>query len=294
MAKKFSGLGSTKTYSRVINGDLAELDLERQLANYRSVLAVIESIGTDEEANEDLCGDLYGVRQLQRAVLETFKQNGLARFVLMEGDTGTGKSAARRILIEKYGQRILPIEATDVWNDNPNALLGALLTALGDQDIPQLATERLKRLLPKLNQTRVCISIDEFHHLGPRCLNTIKTIINQTLCEVLGTAMKTLMKRIEREAYEECRQLTGNRLAERITLELRESDITKIILKRVPNATNIELKPVIRGLMDRAPKHGNLAFVRDVLSRVRELSDGTSGPDLQCWSTAIAQEVESR
>lgn len=294
MVKKFSGLGSTKTFTRVINNDLHELDLEKQLTNYRAVWAVIESVGDGDETNEDLCTDLTAVRQLQRAVLEVFKQNGLARFILVEGDTGTGKSSARRLLIERYGQRILWIEAADIWNDNPNAMLGELLRALGVKEIPTLATDRLRKILDRLTETRVCIFIDEFHHLGPRCLNTVKTLINQSPCEFVGLAMKTLMKRIERDAYEECRQLTGNRLAERITLEVRESDIVKIITKRVQAPAAADLKQILRMLTDRASKYGNLAFVRDVCTRVIELSEGTAGPDLECWSTAISQEVASR
>jgi DNA transposition AAA+ family ATPase len=293
MVKKFAGLGSTKTYSRIVNDDLAELDLEKQLTNYRAVWAVIESIGNDDEASEELCADLTAVRQLQKAVLEVFKQNGLARFILVEGDTGTGKSSARRILIEKYGQRILWIEAADVWNDNPNAFLGELLRALGEKSMPTLATDRLRKVIELLNGTRVCIFIDEFHHFGPRCLNTVKTLINQTMCEFVGLAMPTLMKRVAREAYEECRQLTGNRLAEKITLEVRESDLVKIITKRVP-ASGSDMKQVIRMITDRAAKYGNLAFVRDVCARVVELSEGSAGPDIECWSTAISQEVASR
>jgi len=294
MVKKFAGLGSTKTYSRIINADLAELDLEKQLTNYRAVWAVIESIGNDDDTAEELCADLTAVRQLQKAVLEVFKQSGLARFILVEGDTGTGKSSAKKILIEKYGQRILWIEATDVWNDNPNAFLGELLRALGEKNIPTLATDRQRKVIEILGGTRVCIFIDEFHHFGPRCLNTVKTLINQTMCEFVGLAMPTLMKRVAREAYEECRQLTGNRLAERITLEVRESDLVKIIVKRIPAAAGSDMKQVIRMLTDRAAKYGNLAFVRDVCSRVQELAEGTAGPDIECWSTAISQEVASR
>jgi DNA transposition AAA+ family ATPase len=293
MVKKFAGLGSTKTYSRVLNDDLSELDLEKQLANYRAVWAVIESVGTDEETSEQLSGDLTGVRQVSRAILTAFKHNGLARFILVEGDTGTGKTSVRRLLLDQYGQRILCIEAADLWNDNPNAFLGEILRALGVKEVPQLATDRLRKVLERLNETRVCIFIDEFHHLGPRCLNTVKTIINQSPGEIVGLAMPTLMKRIEREAYEECRQLTGNRLADRITLEIREGDLIKIIKRRIP-AVNGELSQVVRMLMDRTAKYGNLAFVRDVCTRVVELSEGTDGPNLDCWSTAISQEVASR
>jgi DNA transposition AAA+ family ATPase len=293
MVKKFPGLGSTKTYTRVVAGDLAELDLERQLNNYRAVWALIESVGQEELKSEELYEDLTPAIQLRRAIFEVFRETGNARFVLVEGDTGLGKSSARRLLIEKYGQRLLWIEATTVWRDNPSNMLAALLRAMGVREIPQMPTVRFDLAVQRLSETRVCVMIDEFHHLGPQCLNTVKTLINQTPGEFVGLAMPTLWHRLERAAYEECRQLTGNRLAERIKLTLREADIARIINRRVPGAAET-VKQAVRMIMDRAPRYGNLAFVRDVCTRVAELSEGTAGPDIECWSTAISQEVASR
>jgi len=293
MLRKFSGLGSTKTYTRVLSDDLAELDLERQLANYRAVWALIESVGDVSERTEELYEDMTPVAQLRKTLFEVMRETGNARFVLVEGDTGLGKSCARRILIERYGQRILWVEATDVWNDSPGAFLAAVLTALGVREIPQIATDRLNRLLARLTETRVCLIIDELHHLGPRCLNTIKTLINQSPGEIVGLAMPTLWRRLEREAYEEVRQLTGNRLAERIKLALRDADISRFIERRL-GAKSPCHRQAVRLLMDRAPRYGNLAFVRDVCARVAELIEGTDGPDLETWTPAINQEVASR
>jgi hypothetical protein len=293
MVKRFGGLGSTKTYTRVHAGDLAELDLDRQLANYRAVWALLESVEGGDERGEELYDDLSPVVQLKRAVFDVFRQTGNARFVLMEGDTGLGKSKARGLLIEKYGQRLLWVEATEVWNDSPGAFLAAVMVALGIREVPQMAVERLNRVLARLNETRVCLIVDELHHAGPRILNTLKTILNQSPGEVVGLAMPTLWRRIEREAYEEVRQLTGNRLAERIKLALRESDVAKLITRRVPEASDT-VKEATRLLMDRAPRYGNLAFVSAVCSRVAELAEGHDGPDLETWGTAISQEVARR
>lgn len=293
MVKRFGGLGSTKTYTRVFHGDLTELDLDRQLANYRAVWALLESVEGDEERSEPLYDDLSPVVQLKRGVFDVFRQTGNQRFLLMEGDTGLGKSKARHLLIEKYGQRLLWVEATEVWNDSPGAFLAAVLSALGVRELPQMAVERFNRVIARLNETRVCLIVDELHHAGPRILNTIKTILNQSPGEVVGLAMPTLWRRIEREAYEEVRQLTGNRLAERIKLSLRESDVAKIITRRVPGASDTA-KEATRLLMDRAPRYGNLAFVSAVCGRVAELAEGTSGPDLEAWGTAISQEVARR
>jgi type II secretory pathway predicted ATPase ExeA len=295
LLRKFSGLGSTKTFNRILNNDLEELDLERQLANYRAVWAIIESLGDEETRNEELYDDLSPVLHLKRALLETMRSTGNNRLVVMEGDTGTGKSSARRLLIEKYGQRLLWIEATSVWKDNSSALLSTILHAKGTKQIPQNSTDRLALVISKFNETRICLIIDEGHHLGPNCLNTLKTLINQTQGEFILLVMPTLWKRMEQGAYEEVRQLVGNRLAERIKLDgLRETDVAKFINRRVANVDPATLKQAIRMILDRAARYGNMAFVRDVCERVAEQCEGTSGPSLDIWSSAIAEEVKSR
>lgn len=304
MVKKFAGLGSTKTYTRILANDLLELDLERQLDNYRAVWAVIESLTATEERADETYDDLSTVLELKRAFAETARENGNARFILIDGDTGAGKTKSLQALQAKYGARVLLIEASEVWNDNPNALLGAILETLGVKDKPQLAVDRLEIVQRRLKQTRVALCIDEAHHLGPRCLNTIKTLINLTPGEFILAAMGSLWARLARDAYQEARQLTGNRLAERLKFGVaRETDILRIIARRVPAFSGLDTRAVakephiadaIKMLRGRVEAHGNLAFVRDVVSRVAKLAEGTAGPDLNTWSTAIAQEVESR
>lgn len=304
MVKKFAGLGSTKTYSRICAGDLLELDLERQLDNYRAVWAVIESLTSDADQADETYEDLSTVLELKRAFGETARESGNARFILIEGDTGAGKTKALAALQQKYGARVLIIEASEVWNDNPNAFLGAILKELGVRDQPALAVDRLEKVVTRLRQTRVCVAIDEAHHLGLRCLNTLKTLINLTPGEFIAAAYGTLWQRIQREAYEEARQLTGNRLAERLRFgEARENDVLRIIARRVPAFHGMELRALakepgvpeaVKLIMARVKTYGNLAFVRDVVKRVVRIAEGNDAPDVNAWATAVSQEVESR
>jgi DNA transposition AAA+ family ATPase len=304
MVKKFAGLGSTKTYTRICNNDLLELDLDRQLDNYRAVWAVIESLASSETTADETYEDFSTVLELKRAFAETARESGNARFILIEGDTGAGKTKSLAALQAKFGARVLLIEAMEVWNDNPNAFLGAILTALGIKDQPTLAVDRMEKVIQRLRQTRVCVAIDEAHHMGLRCLNTLKTLINLTPGEFIAAAYGTLWQRLQREAYEEARQLTGNRLAERLRFgTARENDILRLIARRVPAFAGMQPREVaavegvaeaIKLIKSKVQTFGNLAFVRDVVSRVVKLADGTAGPDLNCWSTAISQEVESR
>jgi hypothetical protein len=292
LVKKFTGLGSTKTYKRILDGDLAELDLEKQLTNYRAVWTLLESLGDDEGEDEELYPDLSPTVQLTRVALEVIKERGIARFVLMLGDTGTGKSSARKVILQKYGQRFLWIEANVVWKDSPAAMLGAILAALGERYLPSAGVERLTRVEQRLIESRVGIFIEEAHHLGPRCLNLVKTLINRTPGEFFLLAKETLWRRLELGAYEEAKQLTKNRLAERIYIRgVNPGDARKMLERRV-NFENGDLKSAVKLLTDRA-KYGNLAFVRETIKRVNDLADG-SPVTIDLFSAAVTAEADSR
>jgi hypothetical protein len=293
LRKRFPDIGSDRTYKRILTGELDELDVEVQLAKYRAVWTLIETIGEDAAESEDFYDDLTPVIQLRRALLETFHETGNARFILVQGDTGSGKTSAAKALIAKYGQRLLFVELTEVFGDSPHNFLGLILTALGQKDLPYAPVERLQKVVAALCQGRRCLVIDELHHAGPRILNTIKTLVNSTPGEFVGLTMPPLWARLERGSYEECRQLVGNRLAERIKLApVTRGDMTKFIARRLPGL-NGETPKAIALLEQYAPGRGNLAFVRDTCRRAREMYDGAK-ITLDDFARAVSAEVESR
>lgn len=293
LRRRFPDVGSDRTYKRILNGDLDELDVETQLAKYRAVWTLIETIGDDADTSEDFYDDLTPVVQLRRALLECFHDTGNARFVLVQGDTGSGKSSAGKALLAKYGQRLLYIELSAVYGDSPHTFLGLILTALGYKDMPYAPVDRLNKVVADLNVTRRCLIIDELHHAGPRVLNTIKSLVNMTPGEFVGLTMPQLWARMERGAYEECRQLVGNRLAERIKLApVTKHDMTKFVARRLPGL-NGETAKAIALLEQHAVGRGNLAFVRDTCRRAREMFDGEK-ITLDDFARVIAAEVASR
>jgi len=294
LLKKFGGLGSTKTYKRILAGDLAELDLEKQLNSYRAVEALIESLGNANENCEELYDDLYPVIELRRVFIETAGENGLARLIILQGPTGSGKSSARKVLLEKFGQRLVLVEASVAWNDSPMGMLGAILKALGKKEAPYNQVERLQMTTDLMSESRRALVIEEAHHMGPRLLNLTKTLINNTPGEFILVTIDTLWKKLESAAYEEARQLTGNRLAERVLLDSRlmESDVSKILSRRVKFA-NGAFPMALKIVMDKAANYGRFAFVRDVCSRVNERADGEL-VTLELFAQAVNEEVKSR
>lgn len=290
LLRRMPGLGSTKTYTRALKGDVAELDLDRWVTEYRAVLALIESLAGRERGEEQLFEDISAVAHLRRAIVEVLEEKSLRRVILLEGDSGLGKSSALTLVQRKYGQRILVVEATHVWGDNPNSLLGAILDELGVRDQPVARDAKFRMVLNKLRDRRVTIALDESHHLGPACLDTLKTLINQTSIEVLLIALPTLWRRLERAAYEETRQLLGNRLAERIKLAgLGEADVRKLLKRRVgiedPKAATIVHK--------EATSRGNLSFVSAVCARLAA-AERDGAPTLEDVVAATDAEVRKR
>ena len=293
LCRKFTGLGSTKTYQRIREGkDLEELDLEKWLLNYRAVWALIEGGVADEEPCEEYYEDLTPVLKLKKAINGAMKASGNDRLVIMEADTGSGKSTSRKLIEKTYGGRVVIIEACVAWNDSPAALLAEILQTFGLKHPPQMTMKRLEQVLAALNSTRTCLIIEEAHHFGPKCLNMLKTLINKTPGEFVLLTLRTLWKRLEREAYEEARQLTGNRLFERIKLDALHAGDVKKMLDRRCKLAHEDLPSATRMVTDHAQGKGNLAFVRDVCRRAVEIANGDP-VTLEIVNSAIAQEEQA-
>ncbi len=292
MLRDYPGLGSDKTWSRLRQGATDEYDIEAQLAAYRATWAVIEGVDPDGAA-EPLFDDLNAVVQVKRAMLETMRAAGNARVIIIEGSSGIGKSAALALAAARYGKRVIMIEASDCWADAPGAMLAALLRALGCADVPTSRAERLSTAVDLLGRSRRCCVVDEAHHLGPHCLNTLKTLVNQTPGEFLLACIPTLWARLESKSYLEARQLTTNRLAERVKLALSQADIVRYLRHALPDAAEAALKAGARLIHPAALGHGNFAFVRDVAGAVRRLAaDGQ--PDAKIFADAVEAAAARR
>ena len=300
LLRVFPDLGSTKTYRAILADDLAELNLERQLANYRLVLSIMESNAEKRGSrDEELYDDFVGVARCKKALLDIMPQRSIARLIIVEGDTGLGKTCVRSLITRKYMGRVLNIEATVAWKDSPGALSGAILKACGEKELPPSGFDREEKVVELLAEgsRRRCLIVDEAHHMGAKCLNALKTLINRTPGEFVLLTYPTLWARLEQKAYHEARQLTGNRLAERIKLKVDPADVKKFVTRRVPlsvSTLNGQFNQVIDALVLKAPRHGNLGFIREVCDRVLTASEGTDGPSFEQWIGAIDAEVNSR
>lgn len=275
--RDYPGLGSERTFRDLRAGKTDGYDVAAQLASYRGVMAAVEELSGEGAAGERVYDDLGPVVALRRAFAAVAQAAGTNRVVVVQGESGVGKTTAARVLQGRYGSgRIVLVEASDVWGDNPSCLLGGILRALGRTELPPARSARLGECQAALCLSRRCLVIDEAHHLGPHCLNAVKTLVNTTPGEFILVAIPSLWAKLQKNAYQEARQLTTNRLSERVQLKLADADVARYLSKFYPEEAQSALRHAARLVRVQAAASGNMAFVRDT---VRELRDAPPTPE---------------
>jgi type II secretory pathway predicted ATPase ExeA len=293
LCRRFAGLGSTKTYKRILDGNLDELDPERQAHNYEQVLNLIEIESATTAVDEPTYDDLPHIVSVRLAVQDAIGEAGNNRLVIVEGPSGSGKTTAGRKLAERFGRKVVLSEADETWKDSLSNMLGGLLRALGVKSPPNGSESRKTLLLEKLRETPVALVIDEAHHLGQRTLNLVKTILNQTPSQVVFLAIPTLLRRLESSAFEEARQLTKNRLCERVRLDGCDTASVEKFLTRRLSFEKDTARPCAKTLSERAGQFGNWNFVNLVCRKARQLA-GKDAVDSDTFAKAMQAAAASR
>lgn len=291
--RKFAGLGSTKTYKRILDGDVAELDIERWVVEYQQVWALIELESASGAEDEPIYDDLWHITATRLAATDAMREPGNNRLVIIEGPSGSGKTSAGRCLAARFGRKVVLAEADETWKDSLNAMLGGLLRSLGVKEIPTSGEGRKTKLLDVLRDEPICLVIDEAHHLGPRTLNLVKTIINQSKCQIVFLCIETLFKKLECNAYEEAKQLTKNRLCERVRLNgPAVSDVEKFLNRRLKFEGDCA-KSCAAVCADRSRQFGSWNFVNLVARQCRRLV-GKREVDTETFARAMQKAAASR
>ncbi|MDD4059167.1 MAG: ATP-binding protein [Kiritimatiellae bacterium] len=272
LCREYPGLGSDRTFRDMVSGNIEGYDAAGQLANLRAAWALVEDVVGDGDT-PPVYENLSTVLSLRRACLSAMKSWGSNRVVIVQGESGVGKSTAMSVLVGRYGSRMAWCEAKEVWSDKPAAMLGDILRRLGhDGNLPTGAMSRMEEVQKRLCVSRICLFIDEAHHCGPKCLNTIKSLVNSTPGEFVLLAIGTLWQKLESGAYQEARQLSTNRLSERLRLMLTERDIAMFLQLAAPGLSGDDklARDAAKLVRPAAVASGNLSFVREVAKLLPE------------------------
>lgn len=293
LCKEFAGVGSSKTYKRILDGDFEQMDVDRQLHNYREAAVLVEmrdASGQDEEKDYD---DLKHVNSARLAIMDALKEKGNNRLVIIGGASGMGKSTLLRLLMKRWPNISILAEANDIWMSSQPTMLADLLTAVNPIErgalsggetglgaaevvIPYTTGARKQKLFKALEKRKIILWIDEGHHMGVQGLNLVKSLINQTPIVVVVLTIPTLFRRLETAAYEEARQLTKNRMCERVTLSAPQADeVLTFMDRRGVTFTDGKVgESCAKLLATRSANYGNWNFVNMVSRKARRLAAG--------------------
>lgn len=290
--RRLPGLGSTKTYKLILAGDTGGLDEDRWLEEYQTVINYIAALQS-ETASDPIYDDLPSVKALFAGARSVFTEQGNNRVVIVLGEPGTGKTVASRLLAGKFGKKIVLVEADETWKrESLTPMLSGVAAALGL--VPPVGESRILRaVIECLNNRPVCLVFDEAHHCGPRALNIVKSLINQTRCQIVLLAKPDLWTRLTRSAYSEAQQIVQNRLSEIINLAApKAQDVSGFIGRRLEFADGAQ-KACAEALAKNAKVYGNWNFVNQVCRHATELAPGKA-IDPATFAAAITRAQQKK
>ncbi|MDE2101191.1 MAG: ATP-binding protein [Patescibacteria group bacterium] len=286
---KVSQAGSTKTYKRILDASdaLEELNIEKQLENYQAAVEYIRVLRASDRPAEKEFEDFANVTDSLAAIARALQEDSIARFVVIEGENGTGKDAVKNALLRKWNKITIAVEATELWRDSAVVPMADIINALGvrrqsDEErgepfkMPMHPQPRLELIREELNRRKLILLINEGHHCGPRGLNLIKTLINQSPVVIVLACIPKLLSRLVNSNYEEAIQLFGNRLCERVRLPSPPTDeIVELFARReVRFMDAATANAAAQAMAAEAPQFGNWRFVIQVCREARDLATG--------------------
>lgn len=301
MVKRYRGLGSTKTYRRLVKGDTSSLDLDKQLANYRGVERQIAEV-SGSDGQEEIYEELTPTFEVAMAVSTLLRQRGNERVVLVEGPTGAGKTKALEYVASTFPGEVVRIEATDAWS-SLNVMMGDFLVALGcykdEADdlrrMPGSTGGRLQEVIAELSRHRRILLLDEGHHMVAGGLNLLKSMLNKTDSVLVIACIDTLWTKLAAKAWREAAQLVLNRLHERVRLAPPSADDVEFFLaKRIATLNGGDWKKACGKIAEKSENGGSFAFLRRLANRANAMGAEPDAGQLLAAADEILESLRTR
>lgn len=288
--KRVSSIGSTKTYKRILDAgdDLDGLSIENQLRNFETAVETIGILRQRDNAPEVEYQDFDNITSSLAAITRALGEESIARFVVVEGENGTGKDAVKKAILSKWAKITVEVEADETWKESLATPLKDLIVAMdirrrADAEtgeafkVPAYPDARRDLLISQIGDAQTILLINEAHHIGPRGINLIKKLINRCpRLVVVFECIPSLLNRLIKGSYEECVQLFGNRLCERVQLKApMQSEVKLLLERRGLKFEDIETaNDISAAIADKAPQSGHWRYVNKLCRELRAKADG--------------------
>ena len=316
LERRFGGIGSSTTLNRILAGEWSKVNAENHLPNYRGVVQLLREVEQSARRNEELYGTLNRVLKIESAVKQALKNEDNTRLVMVQGPTGSGKSTGLALVAQKLrGYDVLFTEADESWRESLLCMSSQLLRELrgavrlrGEKGSGDASREHgsagraMEDVLKRIADRKMVLVLDQADELGPRTLNFCTTLINKCPRLVLVLAcLETLWKDLERSHYEVARQLSQNRLSERVVIGPAHpdskdwmNDSTMILKARLKWSAGDSLSDAARLIAEKAGSRGNLKFLTLVIRHAREQFEDGLVPSHEQFIKVVNRIIGSR
>jgi DNA transposition AAA+ family ATPase len=305
ICREIANLGSTKTYKRILDvkDDLEGLKIDRQLSHYEAAAEVIRHLRDRDKLAEPEYENFSNITESEAAVIEAMGEDTIARFVCIEGESGTGKDAVKNHLLKIYKNAIVSLNADSFWETNLASPTADIYQALNirrrDDDgpsepMPRDARARWQLIAEELRARKLTLIINEGHHCGRKALDLIKMIINETPTVVVLFCIPELLRKILRSEFATANQLFTNRLCRRLQLKTPiPEEISEMMSNRGVKWVNAAHEnDASKALAKDAPGLGNWRFIV-LVTRTLAAASRKAPLDLAKFET-LRDEVQKR
>lgn len=277
--REWSSLGSQKTYSLILAGELDDIAVEKKLPEYRAVLSAIRA-NPDRLLEETLYEDVPGAQAVLLNAMRLVRHEGKDRFMSVEGGSGSGKTSSLQLLVRVgVGVKIYLTDANETWKST-DVVIRRLLRLFGvpDADITKDRGEMLEKLKSTIrNQGKILLAIDEAHHISGSVINVLKDLLNGTDLRLILAGIDTLFRKLKKNAREEAMQLFHNRLFARIVLAGPDKEWAgEFISRRMGLAAASWKDGTLAAISTVASYCGFWAFTRRLVDQLK--ASGISSP----------------
>jgi len=291
LERKFPGIGSSATFSRILAKDWERVNVERQLPNYRAVCLLLEAHAKAEKRNEKLIESLSRVIRVEAAIKQAMLNDDNTRLVMVQGPSAAGKTTSVVLACNKLkGYEVVMTEADESWRESPMAMAMAIINGLSGISIKRnegsegkvphtSARTAMDEVYERISNRAMVLVIDQADMLGPKTLNFCTSLINKCPRLVLVlVSLETLWNSLATRHYEVCRQLTDNRLSARVVFQPAQdgdpdwiADASAILKDRVQWETPALAESAAKLITKEAGLRGNLKFLTLAIRQARTL-----------------------
>lgn len=197
---------SASTWFRLKQGSYTVQDMDKvEISLARNLRALQEELAMSRRGVSSVFYKLQHFEAALKAVKECRATKNENRLVVFLADTGGGKTTLCQQVRKDFGA--ITVQARESWRKSYFAACSDIALAAGAKGAWASEHQAENAMLSVLRARRQVLVIDEGEYFGPRTINLLKLILNETETVIVLCSIPDLYERWNRASWIESQQL---------------------------------------------------------------------------------------